>query len=151
MLLIKLYDVIIAIKDGIKTCVPEMEFYLGRIPESPSRPSILILRVRSKNTRSTFLSQVSSLSLQLINFVPLNDEGEEELLDKLETEEKLKPFLNKYLLKVGDRCLNFEYDIGEADDQLSIILDFKFKDSIVITQEDFEMIENISLNEEAIS
>ena len=60
-------------------------------------------------------------------------------------------FRSKFILKVDERVLSFNYEIGKADDQLSIILDFKFKDSIVITQEDFEMIENISLNEEAIS
>lgn len=151
MHLVKLYDVIKAIKDNIKICFTEMNFYLGKLPEKPVRPSFLIMLANSKDKRSNFLSQSRLLSIQLIYFGPLNDENKEELLNQLETVEALRPFLNKFVLKVGDRALTFEHEVGEADEQLSIIIDFKFKDSIVITQEDYELIENISLNEEAIS
>lgn len=151
MLLIKLYDIIKAIRDNIKICVPVMQFYVGTIPEKPKRPSVLISLALSQDARSTFLTQTRLLSIQLIYFGPLDAEEKEEFTERLETVDALRPFLNQFILRVGDRVLNFEYEIGEADEQLSITLDFKFKDSIVITQQEYESIEHIFLNEEALS
>lgn len=149
--MIKLYDIIKAIRDNIKICVPAMQFYVGNIPEKPKRPSILMLVAHSKDVRSTYLTQTRLLSIQLIYFGPLNTEEKEEFTERLETTDALRPFLNQFILSVDDRVLSFEFDVGEADEHLSITLDFKFKDSIVITQQDYESIEHIFLNEEALS
>lgn len=149
--MIKLYDVIKAIKDNIKICLPAIQSYAGMLPENPKRPSILFAIGQSKDIRSTYLTQSRLLSIQLIYFGPLNTEKKEEYTEHLETIDALRPFLNQFILAVGDRVLGFEYEIGVADEQLSITLDFKFKDSIVITQQDYESIEHIFLNEEALS
>lgn len=151
MRLTKLYDVIKAVRDCLKSCMTSVKFYVGTIPETKSRPSFLIDLAFSKDSRTTFLTQSRTLSIQLIYFGTLDEYKKENVIEQLETIETLRPFLNKFILNVGDRTLNFEYEIGQADEQLSITLDFKFKDSIYITQQDFEMIQNIFINEEEMS
>lgn len=148
--LVNVYEVMKAIKNSVKDCIPEMNFYIGDIPENPQRPSMLIDLALSKDNRSTMLTQNRLLSIQMIYFGPLKDE-KESLVSKLETIDKLRHFLNNFVLKVNDRMLNFHFEVGKADEQLSIVLDFKFKDSVIISLENYDMIESISLNEEAIS
>ena len=65
--------------------------------------------------------------------------------------EELDSFLSKLNLNVKDRNLKFEYGFEEADEQLSINLDFKFKDGVVNTEYDEDqtrdMIQNIFFND----
>ena len=149
--MVKIYDVILAIKSEIKKCVPAAKFYLGRLPENPSRPSFLFSIAFAKDRRSTFLTQTRALSIQIIHFGELDEDEKEDLAEQLKTVESLRGFLNRFLLKVGDRSLTFDFDIGSADEQLSILLDFKFKDSLDVSEEQFELIKEIFVNEEAIS
>ena len=150
MPLVKLYDIINSVKDRIISCNDKLNIYLN-LPESPERPSILIVKAQSGNARSTFLTQKRLLSLQLIYFGPVDEVGKEDAKDHLNVIDELSPFLDSFTLKVEDRVLTFSVDIGDADEQLSIMLDFKFNDSIVTEESNYEMIENISLNKEAIS
>ena len=125
MHLTKLYDVIKAVRVSLNACSPTAKFYVGTIPESPSRPSFLIDIGYSKDTRSSFLTQSRLLSIQLVYFGPLTPDKKENPVEHFETVELLRPFLNKFILKVDERVLSFNYEIGKADDQLSIILDRK--------------------------
>ena len=150
MPLVKLYDIINSVKDRIISCNDKLNIYLN-LPESPERPSILIVKAQSGNARSTFLTQKRLLSLQLIYFGPVDEVGKEDAKEHLNVIDELSPFLDSFTLKVGERVLTFSVDIGDADEQLSIMLDFKFNDSIVTEESNYEMIENISLNKEAIS
>ena len=131
--------------------MPAAKFYLGRLPENPSRPSFLFSIAFAKDRRSTFLTQTRALSIQIIHFGELDEDEKEDLAEQLKTVESLRGFLNRFLLKVGDRSLTFDFDIGSADEQLSILLDFKFKDSLDVSEEQFELIKEIFVNEEAIS
>lgn len=149
--MVNLYDVILAIKSEIKKCVPEAKFYLGHVPKSPSRPSFLLSIAFAKDKRSTFFTQTRALSIQIIYFGKLDENQKDDMADQLKTVENLRVFLNRFLLKVGDRLLTFDSEIGSADGQMSILLDFKFKDSLDVSEEQFEMVEEIFINEEAIS
>lgn len=152
MHLVKYYELIKAVKNRLISCKTDLkEIYLGTIEECPERPSFLIVKAQSGNARSTFLTQKRLMSLQLIYFGPVDEVGKEDAKDHLNVIDQLSPFLDSFNLKVEDRVLTFSVDIGDADEQLSIMLDFKFNDSVVIDVQDYEMIQNISLNEEAIS
>lgn len=140
-----------AVGSALTTCDSELYIYYGDIPESPIRHSFLITKIQCINRRSTFFTQKRFFSIQLIYFGPIDKLGKENPKDKLGVVDSLSPFLNAFILKVGNRVLTFDVDVGEADKQLSIVLDFKFNDSIVIIDQEHEIIENISLNEEAIS
>ena len=65
--------------------------------------------------------------------------------------EQKSNILSKLNLNVKDRNLKFEYGFEEADEQLSINLDFKFKDGVVNTEYDEDqtrdMIQNIFFND----
>lgn len=151
MPVVKVYDVMKAVRDSIKNCLPSAEVYMGALPENPIKPSFLMTLAYLKDSRTGYDSQSRHVSIQLIYFGKSELNKEAELVDQLETLENLRSFLNKFVLKVGERNLNFEFKIGKADGQMRIRLIFIFKDSIVRPEENYEMIESITLNEEAIS
>ena len=149
--MINVSDVIYAVMREVKLCKPDSKHYLGSIPENVKRPSFLFLMSFLKDVKSNYFTKDRSVSIQIIYFGTLDSDGKDEYKDKLKTMEELDSFLSKLNLNVKDRNLKFEYGFEEADEQLSINLDFKFKDGVVNTEYDEDqtrdMIQNIFFND----
>lgn len=153
--LINVSDVIYEIIKQIKNKKLGSEHYLGNIPENCARPSFLYLLSFLKDTRSSYFTKDRILNIQIIYFGIKDDDGKEIFEDKLKTIEELEQFLSSFNINVKDRNLKFEYSITEVDEQLSINIDFKFKDSVINPEYDEEqtrdMIENIFINDKELS
>lgn len=153
--MINVSDVIYEIIKQIKNKKLGSEHYLGNIPENCTIPSFLYLLSFLKDTRSSYFTKDRILNIQIIYFGIKDDDGKEIFEDKLKTIEELEQFLSSFNINVKDRNLKFEYSITEVDEQLSINIDFKFKDSVINPEYDEEqtrdMIENIFINDKELS
>lgn len=153
--MINVSDVIYAIIKQINNKKLGSEHYLGNIPENCERPSFLYLLSFLKDSRSSYFTKDRVLNIQIIYFGIKDDDGKEIFEDKLRTIEEVEQFLSSFNINVKDRNLKFDYSITEADEQLSINIDFKFKDSVINPEYDEEqtrdMIENIFINDKELS
>lgn len=153
--MINVSDVIYEIKKQINNKKLGSKHYLGNIPENCPRPSFLYLLSFLKDSRSSYFTKDRILNIQIIYFGIKDDDGKEIFEDKLKTIEELEQFLSSFNINVKDRNLKFDYSITEADEQLSINIDFKFKDSVVNPEYDEDqtrdMIENIFINDKELS
>ncbi len=150
--LINTLDVFYSIVNEFKKCISTSKHYLGERPEKITPPSFSYYLVYTDEKRSDFFSKKTTLDLQIIYFGQENSYGKPVFKDKIETMTELKCFLSTFNLQVGDRNLKFNYSFGEADEQLTINMQFKFKDDLINTKYDEEQarqtIENIYNNKE---
>lgn len=153
--MINVSDLIYAIKNEIRLCVPGSKDYMGNIPENPKRPSFLYLLSFLKDGRSAYFTKDRALSIQIIYFGILDSNGKEIYEDKLKVMEDLGAFLDKFNINVKDRNLKFEYSFDQADNQMAINLDFKFKDGVINPEYDEDqvrdMIQDVFINDKELS
>lgn len=95
------------------------------------------------------------IDLQIIYFGESDQyTGLASLEDKLNAMAALKGFLGQFNLTVKDRNLKFSYSFSEADGELVVNIQFKFKDGVVNLAYDEEqareMIERIYINEKEV-
>lgn len=152
--LINILDIFYSIIKEFKICIPESKHYLGRLEEKVARPSFLYTMVFSKDTRSSYMFKDTMIDLQIIYFGVTDKFGHENYEDRLKTINLLKQFLSQFNIQVKDRNLKFDYSFGEADEQLTINMQFKFKDELVNLEYDKnqarEKIREINYNKEVI-
>ena len=134
--MIKVIDVINALKTEFKKCVPDSNHCYGKIPETYKSPTFAYFLVYNSDLRSSYFRKDTTLDLQIVYFGTNDAYGVPDYEEKLQVMDKLKVFLNTFNLWVGDRNLKFEYNFSEADEQLAINIKFKFKDDIINTEFD---------------
>lgn len=152
--MIDLVDVFYALIKEFKKCVPSSSHYFGAVPEKFKRPSFLYLLVFNADYRANYFTKDTTLDVQIIYFGETDGYTVTCLEDKLKVMSQLKAFLGSFNLYVKDRNLKFDYNFDEADEELSVNIQFKFKDGIVNKQYDeaqsMEMMERIFINEKEV-
>lgn len=148
--MVSLKDVLIEIKNKLLSSMSGAEVYWGNIPENPSIPSFLLLVAFANGKRKTFGIQENLLSIQIVYFGETDSDGNEKINDKLLALDSISPFLSSFNISVGSRNLKFDYETSNlnGDDNLSILLDFKYRDGLTIDVESFDLMENITFSEE---
>lgn len=148
--MINILDVIYSIVKQFKICMPTSKHYLGRLPENHQAPCFLYMLVFNGDKGQTKYVKDTTIDLQIIYFGVNDGYGGTDYEDKLKTIDSLKNFLSTFLLKVADRSLKFDYNFGDADDQLTVNMQFKFKDGVVNIDEVYDMMESIVINGEEV-
>lgn len=128
--MVKTMDIINEVIKALATCVPKAECYLGRIGEEYAVPAFLFLLVYDGSQRSSKFTRDVAVDLQIVYFGKVDEYGNHDFEDRAETSEKMKAFLERCNLPVGDRVLTFNYEMKGADEQLSVFLSFRFKDGV---------------------
>lgn len=146
MCLVDILDAIYSIVRAFKGCIPTAKHYLGKLPEDYKAPCFLYEIAFSGNNRETKYTKDSSIDLQIIYFGIKDGYGGMSYEDNLKVMGQLRQFLDTFLLQVGDRWLKFNYNFDEVDDQLIVNMDFKFKDSVINSEDVYSMIEQIFIN-----
>ena len=147
--MISILDVIYAAIKKFKVCVPDSKHYFN-LPEDYNTPSFLYNIVFNKASRKTKYVKDVSLDLQIILFSNKDELGKEDYEGKIQIAEQLRSFLDTFILQVGDRYLKFDYSFGEADEQLTINMNFKFKDGVVNLEESYELMQHLYMNREEV-
>lgn len=149
--MVDILDVFYALIGELKKCIPTAKHYVGKLPENFKLPSFLYLLIFNADMQSNYFTKDTTLDLQIIYFATEDGYGVVSFDDKLQTMGKLKEFLSRFNLQVKDRNLKFTYSFGEADEQLAINIQFKFKDGVVNLTYDEEqareMIEKINISD----
>lgn len=152
--MIDILDIFHSLVKEIKACTPTYKHYFGKIPENYKQPCYAYFLVYNGDSQSTYFVKDVVLDIQIVYFGKSDNYDTEDFEDKLNTMHKLKSFLSKFNLNVADRNLKFKYDFGQADEHLTINIQFKFKDGVVNTKYDEEqvrqMIENILINDKEL-
>lgn len=151
--MVNVLDVIYAIIKKIREHVPQSEHYFN-LPEDYRSPCFLYRMVFNSDARQTKYTKDVNLDLQIIYFGDKDPYGISDYEEKLKVMEQLRRFLSCFFIQSGDRCLKFDYSFGEADGQLMINMDFKFKDGLVDLKYDEEqvreMMDKIYINEKEV-
>ncbi len=84
-----------------------------------------------KSKQNTKFTKETLIDIQIIYHGNINYVGQTSLKEKLDTKEKLEYFLSQFILKVDDRTLSFDYDIGETDGELMINISFRYLDDVI--------------------
>ncbi|MDU6360287.1 MAG: hypothetical protein E6590_09985 [Clostridiales bacterium] len=147
--MISILDVIYAAIKKFKVCVPDSKHYFN-LPEDYNTPSFLYNIVFNKASRKTKYVKDVSLDLQIILFSNKDELGKEDYEGKIQIAEQLRSFLDTFILQVGDRYLKFDYSFGEADEQLTINMNFKFKDGVINLEESYELMQHLYINREEV-
>ena len=147
--MISILDVIYAAIKKFKVCVPDSKHYFN-LPEDYNTPSFLYNIVFNKASRKTKYVKDVSLDLQIILFSNKDELGKEDYEGKIQIAEQLRSFLDTFILQVGDRYLKFDYSFGEADEQLTINMNFKFKDGVINLEESYELMQHLYMNREEV-
>lgn len=152
--MVDLLDVFYSIVGEIRKCVPKSKHYMGNLTEGFKTPSFLYLLVFNNDSRVSKFVKETSLDVQIIYFGTNDKYGKTSLEEKLKVMQQLKQFLSTFNLQVKDRNLKFSYSFNEADEQLVLNMQFKFKDGLVDPKFDEnqarEMIERIFINEKEV-
>lgn len=147
--MVSILDVIYAVIKKFKVCVPDSKHYFN-LPEDYNTPSFLYNIVFNKASRQTKYVKDVSLDLQIILFSNKDELGKEDYEGKIQIAEQLRSFLDTFILQVGDRYLKFDYSFGEADEQLTINMNFKFKDGVINLEESYELMQHLYMNREEV-
>lgn len=143
--MINVLDVIYAVIKNFKICVPGSKHYFN-LPEGYSTPSFLYQVVFNSNKRQTKCVKDVSLDLQIIFFSNSDELGKEDYEEKLRIADQLRSFLDTFVLQAKDRYLKFDYSFGEADEQLTINMEFRFKDGVINMEEACDLVEHLFIN-----
>ena len=117
-----------AIADKVAECVPDAKHYKGRLAENHTRPAFLYVPTFFGENKANYFTSTKIAEIQIIYFGRTDRYGNEDFVERLETEAKLAPLLSQFTLPVKDRKLHFTYEVKEADKQMAIYLTFKFLD-----------------------
>lgn len=129
--MLSILDVFYALIKEIKKCIPDSKQYLGSIPENFESPSFLYLLAFDGENQVSYFTKDVTLDIQVIYFGPKDSYGVIDFEEKIKTMDRLKVFLSQFNLQVKERNIKFNYSFGEADNQLTIDIKFKFKDGLV--------------------
>lgn len=124
-----------AVAEQIRQRVPDAEHYFGKLMEGYQPPAFLYLTTYYANDRHNACFTETELEIQVVYFGKTDRYGTTDFDEKIELEERVKEFLNKYILPVGDRHLLFSYETKEVDGLLSFYIRMKFQQ-----EEPFEQI-----------
>lgn len=141
MINISVLDVLYNLATEFNTLLPTSNNYFGNLKQKTEYPCFLYTLVFNKDTKSNYYTKNTTLDLQIIYFSEVNEDDEKYYESKLLVMDKLKEFLSTFNLQAGDRNINFEYDFGEADGQLTINIMFKFTDEVMLKQESYDLME----------
>lgn len=151
-LLVKLIDIIYAIVEKVDECVINCDHELGKYTGEKNTFCYYVLFNKS-NRNNRFIKEVLT-EIEIIYHGDMDYNGQTVLEEKLAVVEKLDNFLSQFILKVKDRVLKFDYEIGEADSELQVILSFRFMDDVIDLEYNEEQlrlkIENINLKNEVL-
>lgn len=121
-------EMVQAIADAVAVCVPGAEHYRGRLEEPISRPAFLYVPTYFGEKKANYFTSTRNVEIQIIYFGRTDGSGNEDFMERLDTEAKLEAFLVQQFIPVGDRYLHFNYEVKEADKQMAIYLTFRFMD-----------------------
>ena len=147
--MVSVLEVMKAFSAEIKKQIPEAKNYVGNLPEKKKAPCFLHLLTFHKDTQSNVSTKDCILNLQIIYFSDFNY-GKPDLTGQLSVMESLKLFLGKFHIGVNGRDLKFDYDFSIVDEQLSLNIRLKYKDSVVRATEEYEKMMKIYINKELI-
>lgn len=151
--MVKIIDIFYAIVNQIKEIMPESEHELGEY--TGSKDTFCYYFIFAKNQRNTKHTKEVFVDIQIIYHAKAyNYVGRTSLKEKLEVQGKLEAFLSQLILRVKDRVLKFDCDIGEADGELMFNLSFRFFDGMIDLEYDEErareLIQEIKIKNEVI-
>lgn len=142
---VKLTDILLEIKNRLKSVYPISEIHFFNTTQSIERPSFLISPIINKTKKSNFYLLDTVLSIQVIGYMPLvNDRVGYE--DKLILIDNLNNIFGDMNIEIKDRNLKFDYEIREVDEETLMILDFRFKDDRKVIVESYELMKQVLLN-----
>lgn len=152
--MVDILDIFYSLVREFKSYVPTAKHYIGSLPENFKSPYFLYRLVFNSDTKSSYFTKDVVVDIQVVYF----DSKEIYPTSKLEAHLKamslLKGFLSQFNVDVKDRNLKFDCSFGTADEQLTIDMQFKFKDGLVNIKYDEEqareMIERIFINEKEV-
>ena len=151
--MVKIINILYAIVKQIEVIMPKSTHELGEY--SGDKDTFCYYLVFSNSNRNTKHTKEVLVDIQIIYHAKsINYVGRTSLKEKLEVQEKLETFLSQFILRVDDRVLKFDSDIGEADGELMVNLSFRFFDGMIDLTYDEEqareIIQNIIINNEVI-
>lgn len=129
--MVKTIDIMDALIQEFHRCVPEAEYHQGGITQGYRSPAFLFLLIYDGGERSGKFTKDTMIDLQCIYFGKTDEDGKQDFTEKMDILDRLKEFLNRYELTVGDRVLKFAYETKDADERLAIFLKFRFKDGVM--------------------
>lgn len=148
--MVKVLDVIYGVVKGFKGCMIDTKHYLGNLPENYKAPCFLYTMAFHGASRETKYVKDTSLDLQIIYFASNDGYSAADYGEKLKAMDQLKMFLDTFLLEVGDRWLKFDYRFDESDNQLTINIDFRFKECVINVEEAYDVVEHLIINGEEV-
>lgn len=124
--MITIKDIINSIIREISVCVPEAEHYTGKIAEGFNPPAFLYLPVFNGNGRRNAFFKDTTVEIQVVYFGKTDLYGTVVFDEKMKIAERVREFLDTYQLKVKNRKLHFNYEMREADEQLTYYIRTQF-------------------------
>lgn len=144
--MVKIIDIFYSIISEINKLMPDSKHELGEY--TGDNNTFCYYLTFAKSQRNARCIKEALVDIQIIYHGTIDYVGHTSLKEKLETQETLETFLSQFILKVEDRVLKFDYDIGEADGELMINMSFRFYDDAIDLEYDKEQlrekIENIT-------
>ncbi|HAR73071.1 MAG TPA: hypothetical protein DCR77_06645 [Flavobacteriaceae bacterium] len=127
--MVKVIDILHSIIKQINEQMPKSKHELGEYTGENDTFCYYLPFVKSK--QNTKFTKETLIDIQIIYHGNINYVGQTSLKEKLDTKEKLEYFLSQFILKVDDRTLSFDYDIGETDGELMINISFRYLDDVI--------------------
>lgn len=129
--MVSVLEVIYSVVKAFKECMPTSKHYIGNLTENYVAPCFVHRLVFNNDKRQTKHVKDTTIDLQIIYFGTRTGYANTDYEDTLKVMDSLKSFLDTFLLEIGDRNLKFDYRFSEADGQLTVNMDFKFKDGVI--------------------
>lgn len=144
----KLSSIIYKIIELLESVYPDADMHLFNMTENFNRPSFLIFPIINETKPDTYFLNSKTLSIEIIAFMPIEDNNEVVYFEKLNLIDNIHSILDSMNMNVEDRNLKYDFEIKEIDGETSIIIDFVFKDDRKLIIENYETIKNVFINKE---
>lgn len=144
--MVSLLDIFTSLLNRFKTKYANYGYYLLSLPERNKTPCFLFGLVYNGTSTDNKYLVSKKYDIQIIYFNTFNNYAEQDELKKLQVMSELDDILSCCNLNVKDRNIKYSYYFGDADGNLTINLDFQFKDKTVIDDDiTYEKIQEINL------
>lgn len=128
--MIKIIDIINEVKQQISDIFPDSNHELGNCLENNNNTFCYYFDSSKSKKQERYIQNIIT-KIKILYYWESVSENVVSLKEKLLIIEKLKKFLNRFCLIVESRRLEFDYDMGEVDECLNIILNIRYLDNVV--------------------
>lgn len=144
-------DVVYEVIKQVKEEVSGAEHHVGSTIEGYTAPAFLYAITYDGSSQVTITTRRVIMEMQMIFLGKADAKGNVDYEEKMQMSEKLKNFLNRFQIPVGNRALKFEYDIKNTDAGLSTMISFDFLDEVVsVEDETIETTEHVEYRQSEI-